>query len=578
MIFGKVLICTTWLLASHFTLADPLFNPLVINHAQPPQTQTVKKEALKTHQAQGGFPFSIPDNDPVGIEIPIDMTGVFNSNITSLSISINIDHSYLRDLSATLVSPGGLAQLVLFSRVNSQVDLSGQYVFSDEAANDFWLDSFGPGVLAEDEYRTSTAGIYQNSNGYLNDHGGCTTRLRGAFKGLTPNQSNGIWSLIISDNQGGDTGQVNNVSLIFSEDTERIFRSPFEPITFAAYEPLLASDLLGNCKKAQYDFTGTGFSDYVISWEDNKNELNIQIISNEGAVTAADQYINTDLPFVDTEMTSGGDFDGDGIKDFVFARPYNDEKFQYLIRRSSRPDDLPIAIGAIIPPEEIKLDLQIGDYDGDRLDDFAFYISNDVTAELSGLNIIQSSNFLLRSIPTTDGITADFKPAGGFDNNGDQIADLLIFSKNQSGGSAFQSPRVYDGFTGDLVFNSGSDDGFGASTMVIPGSFLSQSLAGISALFTDSQNDFIFNIFDDQANSNALTFIDNAFLGNSVSDTPITGDYDGDGIDDFGYWNPSSAQFVIRPSGSVDPDNNLITVSPSGATSSDSPLANIRIR
>ena len=571
MTFIKAFIYTSLLLATNFTMATQLFNPMAEYQSHKQAIHASQHTQQKTHKAQGGFPYLIPDNDSVGIYIPLDLTGAITGDLVNLKLVMDIEHTFTADISATLISPNGLARLVLFSQVNSGANLAGEYVFSDDAINDLWVDSQNVSQVPEGEYRTSTAGFIGNG------HGGCTTRMRGAFNGLTPDQSNGIWALHIADNAAHDTGQINDAYLIWSENSDSIFSSAFETITSAPYEPLLASDVLGTCQIAQFDFTGTGFSDYVTSFD--FDGLNIQVVTNEGT-PGVDIVFNTGLPFADSEMTSGGDFDGDGIKDFVFKTPLNDDAFQYLVRRSSRPGDLPISVGVAMPPADITLDLQIGDYDGDGLDDFAFYISNDVTTELSGLSIIQSSDFSNKQIATINGITTDFKPAGGFDHNGDGVADLLVLKKNQVG--VDQSPQVYDGSTGSLIFDSGPNDGFNSNDEVIPGTFLSQSLAGISVIFNSSNIDWIFNIFDDQAQPNTITFISNAFINKSANDVPVTGDYDGDGIDDFGVWRPDTDslgnRFIIRPSGSADPDNNLIEVFPFNAYNSDTPLANIRVR
>ena len=569
MTFIKAFIYTSLLLATNFTMATQLFNPMAEYQSHKQAIHASQHTQQKTHKAQGGFPYLIPDNDSVGIYIPLDLTGAITGDLINLKLVMDIEHTFTADISATLISPNGLARLVLFSRVNSGANLAGEYVFSDDAINDLWVDSQNVSQVPEGEYRTSTAGFIGNG------HGGCTTRMRGAFNGLTPDQSNGIWALHIADNAAHDTGQINDAYLIWSENSDSIFSSAFETITSAPYEPLLASDVLGTCQKAQFDFTGTGFSDYVTSFD--FDGLNIQVVTNEGT-PGVDIVFNTGLPFADSEMTSGGDFDGDGIKDFVFKTPLNDYAFQYLVRRSSRPSDLPVSVGIVTPPADITLDLQIGDYDGDGLDDFAFYVSNDVTAGLSGLSIIQSSDFSNQQIATITGITTDFKPAGGFDHNGDQIADLALMHKNQFGDFTL---KVYDGSNGSLLFSLDENYAYYELIQILPGTFLADQLAGISIFQPISGN--IFWAVDDDTYSYSIPLEgQNAIFGDFTNDIPITGDYDGDGIDDFGVWRPDTDslgnRFIIRPSGSVDPDNNLIEVFPFNAYNSDTPLANIRVR
>gem|GEM_PF-6292549 len=104
--------------------------------------------------------------------------------------------------------------------------------------------------------------------------GGCATRLNGAFGGLTPAQANGTRVLNIKDESGGDTGQVLSVGLLVDEEV-----TPNDVIFVSAFSILdqttdivfpQASAVTGECSKAQFDYTGTGFSDYVHSYETNE--------------------------------------------------------------------------------------------------------------------------------------------------------------------------------------------------------------------------------------------------------------------------------------------------------------------
>ncbi|TDR20552.1 proprotein convertase P-domain-containing protein [Marinicella litoralis] len=581
MFRSKAFLITVLLLISHLSMAKPIFSPFQIFQTNLTVQAKTVSSPQKTHQARGAFPYSIPDDDPAGIDIPIDMTGAFQGDITDLQIVLDIEHSYAQDLNVTLTSPDGLAQLVLFSRIDSSADLNGEYIFHDQANNDIWTSSQS-GVIPAGEYRTSTAGIIIPSVfGYANGHGGCTTRMNGAFGGLTPAQSNGVWTLHIADLAPADVGQVNNVYFTGTVNGDYLFSTGFEDVTSVPYQSLslAASNVMGQCQKAQYDFTGTGFSDYVTSW-DNFPDLNVQIITNDGTNSPSeDNTIFTGLPFSSTEMTSGGDFDGDGIKDMVFKTPYNDETFQFLIRRSSRPDDLPVSFLNNIPPAGYTLDLQLGDYDGDGLDDIALFVSRDVSTG-STLQWINSSTYTLGFFETPDGTTGDFKPGGGFDHNGDGVADFALFI-DDGGTAGNQNVQVYNGTDGSLLFDSASAE-FIPEAGMVPGTFLPNNLAGIAIAFGTDFDEISWFVNDDTQNYNSLTPVGGSLFGIHSTDIPVTGDYDGDGIDDFAVWRPNTdgfgSRFIIRPSGSPDPDNNLIEVSPNNAFSLDRPLANIRFR
>lgn len=570
----KPIISTVLLLICQCPIAADTFNPFQINQANNELKANASPSAFKTHQAQGAFPYDIPDDDPVGIDIPIELNGV-NGNLLGLAITIDVEHSYIGDLEMTLTSPNGLAHLVLFSRVgvnNNSIygyssNLNGVYTFVDVdsnlgVTNDLWATALSnDNDLPEAAYRTSTEGKLNNN------FGGCTTRLNGAFGGLTPAQSNGVWTLHVADHGFSDIGTINSVNFALAVATDAIFKSAFEPTTTTPYVPLPASDIAGNCKKAQYDFTGTGLSDYVTSWG-YASELYVQVITNDGQ-PSDDNNFNSGLLFSTTVMTSGGDFDGDGIKDLVFKSPYSEELFQYLIRRSSRPDDLPLQVLVYKPLEEESMDLQIGDYDNDGLDDFAFFISNDNIGTQSKFLIFESSTFQSRQISTANGLSSDFRPSGGFDYNGDGVDDFRLFINNQQGNLHIID---YDGSNGQIIYNE--DTGFfNEEYLNIPGTFLPNGQANIGTIFPFSGGNFQFSSW-----TTALFQTDVFYIGVSNEDIPITGDYDGDGIDDFGIWDFSEAKFIIRPSGSADPDNNLIEVQPNNSFSSDYPLANIRIR
>ncbi len=566
------LLKTIFLLLCFFSTsqAEVLFDPWSINVKS--NNTVVKSGGNSTvFSADIPTPLDIPDDNSIGIEIPIEVTGLKGS-IESLSVELGIEHTFIGDLTATLTAPDGIAHLVLFSDVGKNrsntsfgalSNLSGLYTFNDQASLDLWTTADSAAVfIPTGEFRTSTAG---NEN---NNFGGCTTRLNGAFSGLTPTQSHGTWVLTIRDDALGDLGSVQSAEIIIDEgSSDLIFKSTFEFPTLPL-SLLPASDLLGNCTKAQYDFTGTGYSDYVTSFRLGSG-LFIQIITNLG-FPAADNFFDSGLPFADTEMTSGGDFDGDGIKDFVFKREFNNNVDQYLIRRSSRPKDLLSHFFVTTPPTNISLDLQIGDYDGDGLDDFSFFFTNDVTDSFPELLIIESSTFNQREIGTSAvfGITSDFQASGGFDKNGDQIADFMLLTSNRSA-TPRGIIRAFDGSNGALLYNSGFGV-FRTDERIVPGTFIGPDFIDMAMFSSIDDN---FESFD------TANFIGEDSYNIPVSSyIPITGDYDGDGIDDFGYWDIPNAQFVVRPSGRDDPDNNLITVSPSKATAEDQPLANIRFR
>ncbi len=588
---GMMAAMTTSLLTSLTLSAQDIRPEFMVDGYDMKQSSYKSTEKPATRQvvtkARAGtiFPVDIPDNDPDGVDIEIDATGFFTGNIESLTVELEIEHDFVGDISATLTAPNGIAQLVLFSRIGRDPndingygsDLNGTYTFNDQATTDFWVaaDINNGNDIPNGLYRTSTAGTD------LSRFGGCTTRLNGAFKGLTPAQANGIWTLNISDNDASITGQVLSVGLLAdqgSKNIDTIFKSSFE-VEYAPFQLLPASDVLGDCKKAQFDFTGNGLSDYTTTWTSNGN-FHIQTVTNTGnGTTGTDSDFILAPTTLNPVITSGGDFDGDGITD-ILLRIDNDEVQgnSFLVRRSSRPNDLWLEITS----STVLDDAQIGDYDGDGLDDLAWFLS-----PVNGIGdvrilIVQSTNFVTRLHSLENGMREDFRTAAGFDHTGDSINDIVLF-KDDGLGFGNQIVKVFDGTDGSLILNSnnGISGIFTSEIRLLPGYFDNNGTAGIGTFSTNDFGPFNFITFDDSASD--FPILQQINFGNDSSDTPITGDYDGDGIDDFGVWRPDTDdglgnRFIIRPSGSVDPDNNLIEVSPNDAFSDDYPLGNVRVR
>ena len=51
---------------------------------------------------------AIPDNTPAGVNIPFNVSGI--PSVGAVRITVNLTHSYVGDLRATLISPGGTAR------------------------------------------------------------------------------------------------------------------------------------------------------------------------------------------------------------------------------------------------------------------------------------------------------------------------------------------------------------------------------------------------------------------------------------------------------------------------------------
>lgn len=153
-----------------------------------------------------GSGLAIPDNRPIGVSSVINVVGG-PSSITQVEVTLRgFTHTWIGDLNATLTSPGG-TQFSLFSRVGRvpqgggagfSADVNGNYRFTDSASTTFWSAASVGGVVPSGSYRTTTP------------QANVATSLNEAFGGQN---SNGIWTLSMSDNAGADVGRIEGWTL-----------------------------------------------------------------------------------------------------------------------------------------------------------------------------------------------------------------------------------------------------------------------------------------------------------------------------------------------------------------------------
>ncbi len=462
---------------------------------------------------------AIADNDAAGRSVTFAVSGIVGA-VTSVRLALGLTHSWTGDLEATLTSPGGKAHLLIFGRTGGSptrpsadpANLSGTYVFADDAQRDWW-SSISPlssaSTVAPGTFRTSTGGTS------LSFHGGCSTSLAGAFNGLSGADVNGIWTLKIADRSPLDTGSIDAALLSVRDDD--LFRDRFE------------RPLRGSCQLAQFDYTGTGRTSYALV-RDVGGELNWTVRSNDGTASGAE----TTFVLGSTISTPlGGDFDGDGIFDAAVWNGGAEGVAAFQIRRSSRPGDpLTIYLG-----RDGDVANEAGDYDGDGLDDVAVYRDGANAGDPSHTYVRLSGNGRLREYVT--GENGAFG-CGGVDFTGDGAADMLIQSDAGNNVGLF---RVYDGPTGTLVdqFTFGTPSDF-----IVLGNYVGNERADVMAVRTISG---VRNWF---ARDSETGIGQPAIQWSIAGDVRISGDFDGDGLDDVAAWHgdadPSLNQFFVRPS------------------------------
>jgi subtilisin-like proprotein convertase family protein len=512
---------------------------------------------------------AIPDNDPSGLTITFPVNGLANP-VGSVSLEMTMDHTWVGDLNVTLTSPNGLSSIKVFGTTGyknsgndgNSVNLDGTYTFNDLANGDWWAAVSGQTssyVLPEGEYRSSTAASY--NSGVLSDFGGCTTRLNGAFYDLSPSQANGTWTLNVRDQFGGDLGNVTEAKLSISQHntySDLIFLSGFETNEqgFTDIPVLNASNVLGDCKKSRFDFTGTGLASYALT-SDVNGDIQWTIQDNDGTIAGALQTFMFGKS--NTDFIMEGDIDGDGIKDPIVWRSIGVDQAAYYVRRSSRPND---KILRVIMGEPGNDGIQVGDYDRDGIEDFAIF-SAPSTSGPTEFTIRDSSTGLERSFPLADGTPFTLFVSGGYDITNDGAADIILqrTDPNMAGGGEF---LVYSGSSGSFLVGVP----FGNNTDLINiGNTTGNDQVDIN-IGRNQGGDR--NHYTKDGSSGAESGPIVWGLGN---DFILSGDYDGDGYDDFAYWRSSEGKFVVRPS-----SNPGTPIEVNLGAQGDYPLANSRVK
>ena len=201
----------------------------------------------------GGVVGAIPDNNPAGCDVAFVVSGIA-SPLADVRVPMTLQHIFVGDLEAELISLGGTARRVIFGRSGRNAggangDLNGIYVFSDRGS-DWWamVAAAAGGVIPGGEFRASTAGATASSL----QAGGCTAPVTFAFGTLAPADINGTWTLHVADREGSDTGSITAASLRLIPTSDAIFGNGFDGI------------VRGKCVHAQFDYTGSNRTSYVV--------------------------------------------------------------------------------------------------------------------------------------------------------------------------------------------------------------------------------------------------------------------------------------------------------------------------
>ena len=204
-------------------------------------------------------PIAIPDSNTTGISSIITVTDV--SSIIDVNVTINITHSYVSDLTVSLVSPAGTEIDLSFENGGSGMNYTDT-VFDDDAANPIASGT------------APFTGVYQPTE---------------ALSILNSEFSSGDWTLKVIDSYGFDTGDLVNWSI-------EICGSP-QNDTDGDGIPDGSDNCVNTPNFDQADVDGDGIGDVC---DDD--------IDNDGILNTSDNCIYT-------SNADQADADGDGVGD-----------------------------------------------------------------------------------------------------------------------------------------------------------------------------------------------------------------------------------------------------------------------
>ncbi|MBK7144866.1 MAG: proprotein convertase P-domain-containing protein [Xanthomonadales bacterium] len=506
-----------------------------------------------------GFPGTntgtIPDGNPSGLSVQFTVSGLFRP-VGNVGIAMDLTHNWAGDLNATLISPDGRARLLVFGRLGASrssnfgdsSNFGGSYTFWDSATVNLWQSAVATGdaAIPPGTYRTLSAGSPGRSM-----LGGCPTSLRGVFQGLTPEQANGVWTLLMVDAATPDAGSINAATLYLDMVPDGLFIDGFETGIFRTPEAPdgVITPVDPRCYNKPFaDLTGDGLSDFVMV-HNNAGSAEWTVLPNNGNGTAAAALpvftLGTFTGYVDLF-----DVDGDRIADPAAWSAGN-----WMIRPSSRSGGEVWTRSFGQASDDPR---NSGDFDGDAVDDLT--IVRKPPSAPPELHILSSYYGWTYNIAL--GAAGTAYVSAGFDLSGDAMVDALV----QRGSGGAGDFTIYTGFASvyqNFVLGTPSD-------VVCPGNYSGDFIAD-TTVARGSAGNIAWETRD--GGSGVVQPI--VTFGLSASDFSVLGDYDGDGLSDYAVWRPSPgpSQFLMRPS-----TNTATFWGVTAGLNGDYPVANSRVR
>lgn len=357
------------------------------------EAATAKKASLSpsaTFPANAATLGAIPDRgatgcgDPAGParDVTFSVSGLSGAP-SSVSLSITGTHTWIADVTATLIAPNATS-FVVFGRTGATTatscgdssDLAGPYNFTDSAAGtNWWAAAATAGsttAIPTGDYRTTAIGPQPVANTSP------ATNLSAAFAGVA--DPNGTWILRLTDSGGGDTGTITAAALTIEAAGGP---GPSGPVNLDVngdgrtdYAVVRATDspLAENMAPSQGKMVGLGGETRMTPGQilaARKQASNLAPETGIGwysATTDNNTISTTALGVAETDFLTPADFDGDGKSDIAVWRGGAAGSAAFYILQSSDQTVVTQLFGQDGDDPTVA-----GDYDGDGKADPAVY-------------------------------------------------------------------------------------------------------------------------------------------------------------------------------------------------------------
>lgn len=271
------------------------------------------------------------------------------------------------------------------------------------------------------------------------------------------------------------------------------------------------------------------YSMYIELFLENDFESQVQLqIQIDNGCASSDMEISIRTDKAQFQYKTENDFDGDGMTDLAFRRPFNALNY---IKESSTGVVTSVKFG--LSPRDIAVP---GDYDGDGITDIAvrrpntgfWYIQNSSDSNYNSIRADGIQRMVLGSIESDVPVPADY--------DGDGITDIAVWRPNNGIWYirlSSENPDAYSQNITSVKIDASADD------VPVPADYNGDWIAEPAIYNKQDGHWYIMNIND---NSPMQTRV--IHLGYVFEDAiPVPADYDGDGKVDLAIRVPSQQQF-----------------------------------